>query len=31
MMNKAAEELVDKRVAFISHIPEAINNILADD
>lgn len=27
-MNKAAESLVDKKVAFISHIPEAINNIL---
>lgn len=31
MMNKAAEALVDKKVAFISHIPEAINNILSDD
>jgi hypothetical protein len=31
MMNKAAEELVDKKVAFISHIPEAINNILEDE
>ena len=31
LMNKAAEELVDKRVAFISHIPEAINNILEDE
>lgn len=31
LMNKAAEELVDKKVAFISHIPEAINNILEDE
>jgi hypothetical protein len=27
-MNKDAEEMVDKKVAFISHIPEAVNNIL---
>lgn len=31
IMNRAAEELVDKKVAFISHIPEAINNILEDE
>lgn len=31
VMNKAAEELVDKKVAFLSHIPEAINNILEDE
>jgi len=31
MMNKAAEELVDKKVAFLSHVPEAINNILEDE
>jgi len=28
LMNKDAEEMVDKKVAFISHIPEAVNNIL---
>ena len=31
LMNKAAESLVDKKVAFLSHIPEAINNILEDE
>ncbi len=30
-MNKAAEDLVDKKVAFLSHVPEAINNILEDE
>lgn len=28
IMNKEAEHLVDKKVAFLSHIPEAINQIL---
>lgn len=31
VMNMAAEAMVDKKVAFMSHIPEAINNILEDD
>eukprot|EP00558_Chaetoceros_sp_UNC1202_P012208 CAMPEP_0197234628 /NCGR_PEP_ID=MMETSP1429-20130617/2320_1 /TAXON_ID=49237 /ORGANISM="Chaetoceros sp., Strain UNC1202" /LENGTH=363 /DNA_ID=CAMNT_0042693081 /DNA_START=236 /DNA_END=1327 /DNA_ORIENTATION=- len=30
-MNQSAMDLVDKKVAFLSHIPEAINNILADE
>lgn len=30
-MNKVAEELVDKKVAFLSHVPEAINNILESE
>jgi FMN phosphatase YigB (HAD superfamily) len=30
-MNAAAEDLVNEKVAFISHIPEAINKILDDD
>jgi len=31
VMNEAAKDLVDQKVAFISHIPEAINNILEQD
>ena len=30
-MNQMAEPLVDKKVSFISHIPDAIRDILAEE
>ncbi len=31
IMNDEAREFIDQKVAFISHIPEAINNILEEE